>query len=274
MTDTLIDDDSSFPTSVVVPSGSDPRTAASVKAPFQTLANRAAYLRKVLETLGVIRLREAADLGALAGIDDDALAAGELRYVPGFGVYKLVVATGDSAPWYVEALSGARRWEHELLNVKGATYGLATLSASGRVVEKPSNAIVARGSARGAPAQSTNSTTGVDVTDSSFTLDGAIANDIVEVEASVVGSTDGSSNGNISIAIVDGATTDHELSTSYGGSVLLSSGTSSQGLSLVKTRTVLTGGTITVKLMADNISGGAHTTTISRFTIKARLVRP
>lgn len=47
----LVDDNTTYPSPVAVPAAGEPRTAASVRTPFQSVANRAAYLKRVLEEL-------------------------------------------------------------------------------------------------------------------------------------------------------------------------------------------------------------------------------
>lgn len=134
-------------------------------------------------------------------------------------------------------------------------------------------AIVGASTVKGA-GFSTSSTSGVDVTGAVIGLTGAIAGDILEIEASVAIRSDGASNADVSLVAIDGAATDDEFSTSYGGYARTASGSTIQGVCLIKTHPILTGGTVIAKLRALNVSGGSSVTYVDRWTLRARLIRP
>lgn len=85
-------------------------------------------------TGGIHRIKEESPRTDLANIDPTALTTGEIRLVPGSGLYRLKKATaGDDGPaqWIIESVvTGADRWENVLYDRLGTAYGLATLDAN------------------------------------------------------------------------------------------------------------------------------------------------
>lgn len=133
---------------------------------------------------------------------------------------------------------------------------------------------VASDVAQGAPVQAITSTiTPTDVTGSSLTFTGLVAGDRVEVEAAVFFNGDGASTAQVSVAIVDGATTDTDFSTNYGGMATNATGTTNAlPATLLKYRAIATGGSVVVKLQGFRFSGGTDIT-VQRFSIRARVTR-
>lgn len=85
-------------------------------------------------TGGIHRIKEESPRTDLANIDPTALTTGEIRLVPGSGLYRLKKATaGDDGPaqWIIESVvTGADRWENVLYDRLGTAYGLATLDSN------------------------------------------------------------------------------------------------------------------------------------------------
>ena len=85
-------------------------------------------------------VRTVASVAALKAINTSSgMTDGELRYLAGTdfnGEYKYVAASvlAESLPWVVAPTTGSGRWIHSLYSLVGAASGIATLSASSRVV--------------------------------------------------------------------------------------------------------------------------------------------
>lgn len=128
--------------------------------------------------------------------------------------------------------------------------------------------------AQGAPVQTiTSNISPTDVTGSTVTFTGLVAGDRVEAEAVVFFNGDGTSQAQVSLSIVDGATTDDDYTNNYGGMAQSNSAsTNIIGAPLLKYRAIVTGGSVAVKLTGLRFSGGTDIT-VQRFSIRARVLR-
>ena len=127
----LVEDPSSYPATITVPVGSDPRNAASVRPAFQNLADRLAWI-KALITSGMPRVRwvSAADLIALTG-----MSTGDIAVVRGGSAPLSIVtyASGSSAtdnpPYVYTPTAGGGRWLNVLNNFLSFSAGVGDANA-------------------------------------------------------------------------------------------------------------------------------------------------
>jgi hypothetical protein len=124
MTEQLLDDPSQFPP-VMVPSGSDPRTPASLLTGFQALANRTANLLSRLTNVTRLREGQLADMLAVAvGAANDGESFVVLRQ--GMYVYEFGATDPVRAPWIYAPSASPGRWIHVLATLVNAKGGLAS----------------------------------------------------------------------------------------------------------------------------------------------------
>jgi len=110
---------------ITIPIGSDARTATSITAPLQAVADGVLHVQNRTDAL--------ADLTALAAITTPT--DGLVRTVELFGTYVFDsgYSTTDS-PWSIAAADATPgRWRHVLSTLRGGASGLAGLDASSRV---------------------------------------------------------------------------------------------------------------------------------------------
>jgi hypothetical protein len=216
---------------VVVPAAGEPRTAASIQAPFQTLTNRTKWLKdEIVEVAayssGITKFRQAADITALKAITSSSYADGQVCFVLGYGVYHYTAASAASVsePWIVKPddVAGNGRWLHAEYLLKAANSGLATLNSSGKLTSgQLENRIVAMGIASGS-----YTTTGAeaDMTSITTTLTGLLTGDkvFVDFSAGVVGA-DASTGGlsKLRVVLPDTSTSDHASTASIIGTTTI-----------------------------------------------------
>lgn len=145
-----------FSPEVIVPVGSDPRTASSVEVPFQALADRTLNLKTTVDAMGgrggVTRFREVADLDALKAIGRDERKNGDIVLVPLLGYYRYDDSYSrlEMGIWRVNSIVPSAdnpsygQWRHTLSGAVGAAnYGLVTRDGAGRVgSEQVKNGII------------------------------------------------------------------------------------------------------------------------------------
>jgi len=161
MTDTLTDDASQFP-AVAVPTGGDSRGSLGLRAGFQSLADRTAYLLALLTSVAKLRKGNVAAMQALiVGAGND----GECFFVPRQGLYVYEDGAADtvSAPWIYASAANTGRWVHVLTSLLDAKPGIAS---SNRTVSVQSLAF----DGSSASIFNTSSLTFVDVTPMQLTV--------------------------------------------------------------------------------------------------------
>lgn len=123
-------DDVELTTSLSAPVDGDGGAAAQIRTMFQG----------VLDNTLKIAKHVVADFTALVDVDD--CLDRERVYVVGYGLYeyRLADATALDSPWVVDGTGG--RWHHVNKTLKGLNNGLAGLTSTGRVAQRPANAIV------------------------------------------------------------------------------------------------------------------------------------
>jgi hypothetical protein len=108
----LIDDKTKFPTAVRVPVDGDEANGANFELPYQQLADRTAFLNEETISLGVRRVRRAADFTALRAVA--GMQQFDVRWVVGEGLYWYDPTSGGSEelPYAVKPSSGVGLWLH------------------------------------------------------------------------------------------------------------------------------------------------------------------
>lgn len=96
---------------------------------------------------GIHFIKEETPRTDLALIDPAALLTGELRLVPGSGLYRLkkgLAGDDGAAQWIIESsVSGTDRWENVLMDRLGVAYGFAMLAADGYLAQyRPNTPVV------------------------------------------------------------------------------------------------------------------------------------
>lgn len=239
-----------FSSPVAVPLDAEPRTAGSVETPFQSLANRTYYLQQLAEVTGVSHIKTVADLTALAALDDTGMGVGELRLVPGYGVYRLTAAgAGDDLPWRVESYTASKLWVHAMESLRGASSGFAQTS-SGRVVEKPANAIIGVDGLAGEATVTTAAVWPVDLPGGSLTFTGVAAGDKVIITAFLSVAVGGSGN-NTKVSI---RVSENGGAGVYEPETCKVTGTLSRGVTVTAVHPVTAGGTLVVKASAGRVT--------------------
>jgi hypothetical protein len=131
----LADNPLMFPGPVIVPVDGDAANGAVFEVPYQALTNRTAYLQRIVDVLGVARVRRAesiADLKAAVGF-----APLEVRVVPGAGLFWFDTAGTDpeDIPYVVVPLFASGRWRNfepdTRSRVASATHITGTISVGG-----------------------------------------------------------------------------------------------------------------------------------------------
>lgn len=244
-----------FTSPVAVPLDGEPRTASSVETPFQSLANRTYFLQQLAEVTGIAKIKTVADLTALAALDDTGMSVGELRLVPGYGVYRLTAAgAGDDLPWRVESYTASKLWVHAMESLRGASSGFAQTSG-GRVIEKPANAIVGIDGLAGEATVTTSALWPQDLSGGSLTFAGVKSGDKVLVTAMVAVNLGGSGqNTKVSIRITEAAG-----AYTYEPTPLKVTGLVSRTVTVTAVHVVTYDGTLVVKASAGRTAtpGGA-----------------
>lgn len=144
-----------FASEILVPTGGDPRTAGSVEAPFQALANRTLNLKNTVDALGgregVTKFREVANLDELKAIGRADRKNGDLVLVPTYGIYRYSDAypRTDFAFWRVNSNEPSAdnpsygQWRHTLQSAIAGEFGILIGGPDGRILGQTStNGIV------------------------------------------------------------------------------------------------------------------------------------
>lgn len=258
-----------FIAAVTTPLGVEARNAASLETSVQQLTDRTYYVQQLCEVSGVTRIAEVADLAALADLDPAPYSTGEKRFVPGYGVYRLLNGTsGTSSPWYIEGNGGGCRWEHEAMSLKGLASGIATLTAGGRCAQLPPYATI--------DVQATFDLLGYSNATTSYTTvcshnHTAAVGDLVVIDWHAAFSTVGSGGSWSEIFITDGG-----VETAVGAT-LHKYGAIREAHSGSYKYTVVNAGTITVRLKAKSDTSGTTAsdaaTTVCP-SVKSMVIRP
>lgn len=128
-----------YPENVKAPSASDAGIAAGIQVLADGLANRTAYLRKLVEQggAGITRIRTVESTAAMSLLTD--MNDGDVVLVPGFGLYSFIA--GDVVPgsgyMYVAGVGGM--WLHVIGVLRGLSLGFAALDSDGKVVQEPAS---------------------------------------------------------------------------------------------------------------------------------------
>lgn len=128
---------------IKVPNDGEGATKASLLTNFvQGLANRFAYIKAIVDVIGVHRVHTVADGAALKAIT--GMATSDMRWMTGVGPYFYDASAigSESLPWTVAPTIGTGLWVHGLALAK--TLYLAEVSG-GKVVQPVPNRIVLAG---------------------------------------------------------------------------------------------------------------------------------
>lgn len=285
MPQNLVDVATTFTTPVVAPVDTDGANSASVVAGFQPLANRTAYLNRLVANgdssalNGVANLRNAASTSAMSALT--GIVNLGTCFVSGAGLFFYLSgssATVDGVFVFNATGMGVGRWVHEIFPLIGAANGIPQLDGSSRVpAATVRNGIITQGLARLSANFTTTSTTFVDVTGSTITLSNCAVGDVIFIDFAALVLNAASSNGQIIAAVVDGGVTvgrNESWNTTNGAA----SGVIIPG---VASHTVGNAGTITVKLQTLTTNAANSTTvygstgaTQPNTTIRAFVMRP
>lgn len=236
--------DTTWAANVTMPDDADPKNAASVNVGFEPLADRTAYLRRLVEVDGVLAIRHgsASTMYGLAGAAD-----GTLFLVDGWGLFRRDTASiapvdGENV---VAAIDGGR-WIHKTRNMTVGSYGVK-LGAN----------------------FSTSSTDLVAVPGLSLSLAHLQAFDIVEFSGNVKLNTGVNSTATLLVAATDGTTP-----ANFGGSFTVASASAHYPLSGRYVVTVSGTTTLGVQLAISTGTVGAVGASDFVSYLNARVIRP
>jgi hypothetical protein len=245
----LTDDPTTFPT-VVAPASADPRTAASVTAGLQPLANRTAYLKALATVGGVPRLAYVASLTALRAIAPSSVGEPDVRLVVNdsgmLGIYawsSSSTAADDGIKTIEPSTSPASgRWLLADGGLWGVALGLVTLDSGARPAQVGHGASVAVEQAATSLSDERSTATYADLESPLSVSVPANGGDVIAIDYTVTGSTIGDGSTQIVVS-ENGGSFNAEPNSQQGFSGVTAACYSGQLL-----HTVAAAGTVIVKM--------------------------